>query len=80
MNTPAQVTYITTTVVDPETDNLFEAVVPRLPGCNFCEATAQYDAVMKNGGGWAYYCEDHFTTESLRALGTGIGQRLILAD
>lgn len=57
------------------------AVVAVFPPCQFPhkeQTPAAYDAATHNGQ-WAYVCEDHFQSETRRQLGTGKGQKLILA-
>lgn len=58
-----------------------EAKVARLPVCDFCDQTAHYDAKTAVGP-WAHLCEQHFQTCAMYplALGTGRGQRLVLAE
>lgn len=61
--------------------------VPTLPACDVCKidgATmitrpAAYDG-KTTFGPWAYMCEDHWKSHGVGRLGTGFGQRLILAD
>lgn len=57
------------------------AIVAVIPVCQFPhkeQTPAAYDAATHNGQ-WAYVCEDHFQTETRGQLGTGRGQKLILA-
>lgn len=57
------------------------AIVTALPDCQFPHTEpvkAGYDA-KTNDGRWAYVCEDHFHSETRGTLGTGHGQRLIVA-
>lgn len=51
--------------------------IAELPACSFCPETAAYDGATRMGP-WAYMCESHFTLVGL-GLGTGRGQRLVLA-
>jgi len=59
-----------------------EAVVSNLPQCDFCSVNkAQFDVVTKYGP-WAYVCDTCFyihTNVDLDKLGTGVGQRLVVA-
>ena len=57
-----------------------EVTVPVLPECDFCKdgTLAEYDAKTVLGP-WANMCAPHFTYVSTGQLGTGYGQRLILA-
>ena len=57
--------------------------VSALPKCDFCKfydfavVDAQYDGKTRQGP-WGYMCEKHFKSEGL-GLGTGVGQRLVVA-
>jgi len=53
-----------------------EVVVSKLPKCDFCSATAQYDGKTRMGP-WANMCPMHFRTYGV-GLGLGRGQKLIL--
>ena len=53
-----------------------EVVVSRLPKCDFCPTTAQYDAKTRMGP-WANMCPTHFRMYGY-GLGLGRGQKLIL--
>ena len=53
-----------------------EVVVSRLPKCDFCSATAQYDGKTRMGP-WANMCPMHFRTYGI-GLGLGRGQKLVL--
>lgn len=59
-----------------------EAVVTKLPQCDFCSVNkAQFDVVTKYGP-WAYVCDTCFyihTNVDEDKLGTGVGQRLVVA-
>lgn len=55
-----------------------EAYVGTLPCCDFCGAEAAYDARTMEGP-WAYMCEKCWQEYGGGRLGTGYGQRLILA-
>ena len=55
-----------------------EVKMAELPACSFCLATAAYDAATRMGP-WAYMCERHFQLVGV-GLGTGAGQRLVLAS
>jgi hypothetical protein len=49
-----------------------------IPNCDFCESIAEYDAkVSPRGLVWAYFCEEHFASESNQKLGLGLGQRIV---
>jgi hypothetical protein len=54
--------------------------VAKLPLCNFCQVkSAQYDFKTQMGP-WAYGCEEDYQAFRLyQKLGTGMGQRLVLA-
>ena len=59
-----------------------EATVHALPPCDFCAADhrsrkAEYDGATKMGP-WAFMCPAHFEEYGL-GLGTGVGQRLVVA-
>lgn len=57
------------------------AIVAVMPPCQFPheeQTPAAYDALTHNGQ-WAYVCEDHFQIQTSGLLGTGKGQKLILA-
>jgi hypothetical protein len=66
------------------TDDGSTAYVAELPPCDIhrhirnVEIAARYDAALRRGG-WAYMCEDCFTVYGI-GLGTGRGQRLIVAE
>lgn len=53
--------------------------VSTLPKCDMCSEPAEYDAKTKQGP-WAYMCGPHFNMYAANngALGTGMGQKLIL--
>lgn len=54
-----------------------QVVVAELPQCDFCEGEAEYDA--KTGyGPWANMCQADFETHGVGALGTGLGQKLVV--
>lgn len=67
-----------------------ETTVSELPRCDFaptsawpnygpCEGPARYDFKTK-GGPWANGCERHYRAyRAFRELGTGKGQRLVVA-
>ncbi|GAA4595835.1 hypothetical protein BJY16_001808 [Actinoplanes octamycinicus] len=60
------------------------AYVAELPQCTLHQlrnvaVPARYDAALRHGRGWAYLCEDCFTTHAI-GLGTGRGQRLIAGE
>lgn len=58
-----------------------EVQVSSLPFCDFCRAgstKAEYDGKTHHGP-WANMCRVHFATHGV-GLGTGRGQRLILAE
>lgn len=52
--------------------------VDQLPGCNFCNNPALYDAVTLFGP-WANMCQLHFDIYGT-GLGTGRGQRLVVTS
>jgi hypothetical protein len=52
--------------------------VDQLPGCNFCNKLALYDAVTLFGP-WANMCQLHFDIYGT-GLGTGRGQRLVVTS
>lgn len=56
-------------------------IVASLPDCDFCKdgTPAQYDAKTVIGP-WAYMCSPHFDVMSVGVLGTGFGQRLVVAS
>lgn len=54
------------------------ATVARIPSCDFCKSPAVYDAKMRTRSSWAYMCQPHWDLLSLRVLGLGLGQRLVL--
>lgn len=57
-----------------------EAVVERLPKCDFCNECARYDAPTVNGP-WANMCFlDWMLYRKFDSLGLGKGQNLILED
>lgn len=63
-----------------------EAVVFRIPMCDIHkydlgvdDVPAVYDAKTRRGP-WAYMCQGCFDAHSLRRLGTGYGQRLVLKE
>jgi hypothetical protein len=54
-----------------------EVVVSKLPKCDFCDKTAEYDFATSMGP-WAYGCKVHWHMyRASDKLGTGIGQKLI---
>lgn len=66
------------------------ATVAKIPNCDICPSDAKSPAVVDARtmtGQWAYMCDSHWRTHSAYpnalnaepSLGTGIGQRLILA-
>ena len=59
--------------------NMTEVKIPRLPACDICTdgTLAHYDAATIHGP-WGYLCERHFAAIGV-GLGTGRGQRLVLA-
>ena len=62
------------------TDDWTVAEMARIPKCDFCETDAAYDAAtnyLGEKGPWAYFCESHFQTHSVKRLGLGFGQRLV---
>lgn len=57
-----------------------EAVVQKLPKCDFCEKNARYDAKTFQGP-WANMCHYHWIENAqYKTLGEGKGQNLILPD
>lgn len=55
-----------------------QVVVSVLPKCDFCTATAAYDA-KTHMGPWANLCKQHFAVYGV-GVGTGRGQRLVLKE
>lgn len=56
------------------------ARVAKRPNCDICGAPAHYDAKTKHGP-WAYLCVEHFASMAAsHELGTGRGQRLVVAE
>ena len=56
-----------------------EVEVSILPNCDFCGKPASYDAAT-NMGPWANMCYQHYMIYRMHSkLGTGLGQKLILA-
>lgn len=60
------------------------ARVTSLPDCDLCTAAGQttkaaYDAKTLMGP-WAYMCEQHFQSHGMGRIGTGWGQRLVVAE
>lgn len=58
------------------------AIIARLPRCDFCRTItlARYDFKTTDGR-WANGCEAHYRIHrAYRELGTGKGQRLVLAS
>lgn len=56
--------------------------VAKLPNCDLCAEEgvtkpAHFDAKTVMGP-WAYLCDDHWLSHSVGALGTGLGQELML--
>jgi hypothetical protein len=58
-------------------ENKVEAVVSRIPKCDFCDKPALYDG-KTNRGPWGYMCEEDFKANGL-GLGLGRGQKLVQA-
>jgi hypothetical protein len=63
-----------------------EVKVASLPPCDLCKdlgretpAPAAYDGKTVYGP-WAYMCEEHWLLHGVGQLGTGYGQRLVLAE
>lgn len=57
-----------------------KVTVAALPKCNFCDLRARYDFATRMGM-WAYACSGHYHAYRLHpTLGTGKGQKLILAS
>jgi hypothetical protein len=58
-----------------------EAKVAVLPDCDFCKdgTPAQYDA-RTTFGPWANMCSTHYLIYGPLRLGTGYGQRLVVAS
>ena len=57
-------------------------IVSSIPPCDICgdgKTPAVIDGKTVHGP-WAYMCKRHWTTEGIGRLGTGYGQRLLLAD
>lgn len=60
-----------------------QVVVTELPKCDFCEQPARYDSpvVVFGGTTWANTCPQHYRAKrATTKLGTGFGQRLVLAS
>lgn len=53
------------------------AKVYEIPGCDFCDKKAEYDAATKFGP-WAFMCSSHWELHGPGSLGLGRGQRLEL--
>ena len=51
------------------------AYVDKLPKCDLCNRTAEYDARTKSGA-WGYLCADCWSAHTYGQLGTGYGQKL----
>lgn len=64
-----------------------KVTVSKLPPCDFCVHVfgrpvpnlAAYDGATKRNGQWANMCEEHWGEFGNGRLGTGFGQRLVLA-
>jgi len=59
-----------------------QIVVEELPTCDFCPEPARYDGRVRAFGGpvWAYCCPSCWERRRFdSSLGTGKGQRLVLA-
>ena len=68
-------------LAEEENNPTVEAVVYKLPKCNFCDSDAEYDArTIENYAIWANFCGTHFETHSTGELGSGLGQKLILVN
>jgi hypothetical protein len=60
-----------------------QVVVSELPTCDFCPEKARYDSHIRVFGGvtWAKTCPEHWRIKRISSrLGTGFGQRLVLAS
>lgn len=61
-----------------------EVTVASLPDCDLCTAKGVTTPAVYDGktvqGPWAYMCESHWKRFGVGQLGTGFGQRLILAS
>ena len=62
-----------------------ETTIPRPVYCDFCrtehrQVEATYDAQVKGRSSWAFMCEEHFKRYGPDELGTGRGQRLVVAQ
>jgi len=57
-------------------EDLTEAIVPKKPKCDFCNAEAEFDGRTVLGP-WAYMCNLHFGQYGV-GLGLGRGQKLIV--
>jgi hypothetical protein len=53
------------------------AYLPKLPKCDLCDQTAEYDARTRYGPR-ANLCPDHWSSETYGQLGTGYGQKLMV--
>lgn len=57
-----------------------QVIVSTLPTCDFCDNLARYDFKTRMGP-WANGCPEHWRANRLYpTLGTGKGQKLILAS
>jgi hypothetical protein len=61
-----------------KTKNTAETKVAKIPKCNICGEDAEYDGKTTMGP-WAFMCQADFEFFGV-GLGTGLGQRLVLAD
>jgi hypothetical protein len=59
-------------------DDMTEVEVTELPQCSICGEDATYDGKTVMGP-WGYMCQDDFEFFGV-GVGTGLGQRLVLAD
>jgi len=53
--------------------------VEKLPKCDFCASTAQYDTRTRTGP-WAWTCKVCYDKHGVGRLGTGHGQKLVLQE
>lgn len=54
------------------------ATIPYARTCDVCTKTAEYDAKTIHGP-WANLCREHWELLTEQRLGTGYGQRLVVA-
>lgn len=61
-----------------------QVTVTEIPDCDFCRAMFQQTPAAVDGrtiyGAWAYMCDRHWRQMGVGKLGTGYGQKLVLAE